>query len=351
MELQYANVDDLKLDYKNPRLGRNSAAAHLNQDEILDRMRAWNLEELAQSFLESGFWAQEALIVVREQFEGEESLIVIEGNRRLATLKQIKKCQENPVLAKGLWQETLGLSKDILEKIPYILVESRDEVAAYLGFRHVTGIQQWNPTEKAEYIAWLIESKNSDYKTIAKKIGSKAPSVRQHYIAYKLLLQMEDLEGIEVSNVEKRFSVLYLSIRSSGVQKYLGLNLEQLPAQHLTPVPESHTDNLVNYAKWLFGDLNEKPIISDSRDVDDFGRVLGNDEAVKYLESSIFPDFEQAKRYAGFEDEDIILHLSRAADNVQIVLNTIHLHKQNTKIIDKVGLLKKHIEALDKILS
>ena len=38
-ELQYAMLDDLYLDAKNPRLGRHQAYTSLSQDEILDVMR------------------------------------------------------------------------------------------------------------------------------------------------------------------------------------------------------------------------------------------------------------------------------------------------------------------------
>jgi len=45
-----------------------------------------NLEELAISFLRSGFWFKEALLVPRKPLPGvpEPGQVVIEGNRRLA---------------------------------------------------------------------------------------------------------------------------------------------------------------------------------------------------------------------------------------------------------------------------
>lgn len=43
--------------------------------------------ELAVSFLESGFWPQEGLLVVRENLYGKPALVVVEGNRRLAALQ------------------------------------------------------------------------------------------------------------------------------------------------------------------------------------------------------------------------------------------------------------------------
>jgi hypothetical protein len=85
--LEHASIDELNLDSKNPRLGRHIIEKHLKQPELLKVMSAWNLDELALSFLENGqFWTQEALICVKEQLQGRQRLVVVEGNRRLAAL-------------------------------------------------------------------------------------------------------------------------------------------------------------------------------------------------------------------------------------------------------------------------
>ena len=56
----------------------------------MELMRDWALDELATSFLESGFWPHEALLVVKEEIYGENQLVVVEGNRRLAALKYLR---------------------------------------------------------------------------------------------------------------------------------------------------------------------------------------------------------------------------------------------------------------------
>ena len=56
-QLQYATLDDLYLDAKNPRLGRHQASTTLSQEEVLDMMSDWVLDELAVSYLESEFLA------------------------------------------------------------------------------------------------------------------------------------------------------------------------------------------------------------------------------------------------------------------------------------------------------
>ncbi len=198
IELKYAALDDLYLDAKNPRLGLHDPEADPPQKEILSLMRNWVLEELAISYLESGFWTHEALLVVKETLYGQPHLVVVEGNRRLAALKYLHAAyheEEVPQKWKDLVQNAQVSEKDfkkLFGKIPYILVDSRGDVDEFLGFRHVTGIKQWHPEQKAQYIAKLIDERGMSYRDVMRKIGSQTPTVRQHYISYQLLLQMED---------------------------------------------------------------------------------------------------------------------------------------------------------------
>lgn len=54
-KIAYANLPQLHLDPDNPRLGRENTKRDLSERKILDLMKDRMLEELALSFLESGF--------------------------------------------------------------------------------------------------------------------------------------------------------------------------------------------------------------------------------------------------------------------------------------------------------
>jgi hypothetical protein len=346
--IQTEAPENLFLDPKNPRLGRHNIEKGLTQDEILlDVMKDWTLEELAVSFLESGFWPQEALIVVRDSVPGKKGqvFVVVEGNRRLAAIKMIAKARARERNISDRWSEIIRGYKAAdfarLEQIPYILKKSREEVRAYIGYRHVTGIKEWNPAEKAEYIAHLIEHEKLTYEQVRKRIGSKMPTVRQNYISYRLLLQMESKsDKIDVGKVEDRFSVLYLSLRTRGVQTYLEIDIEADPETAKKPVPPSKLKELENFARWLFGSKDQDPIISDSRQVDDFGRILENPSAVEYLERNERPAFSVARRMAGVAESDVSSHVERAADEIEEALKAAHQHKASKRLqaaVKRVG--------------
>jgi hypothetical protein len=303
-EIHYARLEELYLDPMNPRLGRANKSSNGSQDKVLELMRDWTLDELAVSFLESGFWVQEALIVIEEKKNGKTRLTVIEGNRRLAALKYPQAAlQGKPVSRK--WADlarTKTPPAELFERIPYIKADSRKDIEAFLGFKHVTGIKEWRPAEKAEYIAKMIEESHLTYEEISRRIGSKTPTVRQHYISYRLLLQMEEQENISVEMVEDKFSILYLALRTAGVRNYLQVDIQADPEAAKRPVPESRLEQLTNFARWLFGNDSHPPLFTDSRLVSDFGVILESPEAVDYLERTDRPNFEIAFRTAGGDE-------------------------------------------------
>ncbi|HUV66691.1 MAG TPA: hypothetical protein VMW24_22580, partial [Sedimentisphaerales bacterium] len=276
--LEYAKLEELYLDPMNVRLGRNNTGRDVPQEQVLELMKDWTLDEIAVSFLESGgFWTHEALLVTEEELYGKKCLVVIEGNRRLATLKYLKRALDGEKAPRKITEiaKTARPPASLFTKIPYVQVGSREEIESFLGFRHVTGIKEWKPAEKAEFIAKLIDERGMNYEQVMRKIGSRTDTVRRNYISYRLLLQIEDNVEIQEGKFEERFSVMYLSLRTQGVQEYLQIDIHADPKTARKPVPKSRLRELANFALWLFGDGKEKlPIFSDSRQVDNFGRIL-----------------------------------------------------------------------------
>jgi len=99
---------------------------------------------------------------------------------------------------------------------------------------------------------------------------------------------------------------MYLSLRTSGVQKYLQIDINAPPKRAQEPVPPEHIKALKNFAVWLFGDEKRGPLFTDSRRVDTFGHALESKEAVKYLEDSDEPNFEVAVRISGGDEAEVI---------------------------------------------
>ncbi len=351
-EIRYASIDELNLDPMNPRLGRENTGSDVSQEKVLALMQDWTLEELAVSFVENGFWPQEALIVVKEKLYGSVTTVVVEGNRRLAALRLLKLATEGKAISRK-WDEIIANKKipsTLFTKVPFLVASSRDEVDAFLGFRHVTGIKEWRPAEKAEFIAKLIEKRGLSYDVVRKKIGSKTPTVRQHYISYRLLIQMEDTEDIALEKVEKKFSVLYLSLRTEGVQKYLQIDILAEPGKAKKPVPPGRLKALTHFAQWLFGDEKNPPLFTDSRYVDKLGKALESEKAVDYLERTPSPNFDFALRIAGADEPELVDLLEGAADNIELALGRLHQHASSAKIKRAVERVLVDADQLRKVI-
>ena len=341
-ELKHARLDELYLDPMNLRLGRNNIGRNVSQEKVLELMGTWTIEELALSYLESGgFWTHEALLVTKENLYGSQRLVVIEGNRRVAALRYLREAANGRPSSKK-WQEIVKGRKvpdKLFEEIPYIEVGSRKEIESFLGFRHVTGIKEWQPAEKAQFIAKMIDERGMDYTKVMRKIGSKTDTVRQHYISYRLLLQ---IGNVPEEDLEERFSVMYLSLRTQGTQKYLQIDIYADPQKAKKPVPKTHLNNLANFALWMFGDSDKgiPPLFTDSRQVDNFGRILESKEAVQYLERTKQPSFDVALRISGGDEPEIIRLVESAADNIEMALTRAHFFKKSKelqKVVERVA--------------
>ena len=339
-EIRYESLENFRLDRENPRLGNLFAGKTPSQKQILDEMEDWKLDELAVSFLSSGgFWVQEALLAIQERVGTKTILTVVEGNRRLGALMKLKDLTDGTAVKSAKWRQIAALAADsppdaaLFERIPFLLVDSRRDVDEYLGFRHVTGIEEWHPAEKAAYIAKLVDDRGMSYDEVMRKIGSKTPTVRQHYIAYRLLCQMREADALPDEGIQNRFSVMYLSLRTPGVQQRLGINLSAEPDVAKKPVSKEYEDVLPDFARWLFGNEENGPLFSDSRQVDAFGAILESDQAFDYLRRTKDARFDTARRLAGGDLPETVENVKKASEHIRLALSQAHLFKDDEKLL------------------
>jgi ParB-like chromosome segregation protein Spo0J len=268
--ISFEEIDNLYLDPLNPRLGRHRIAADNSQEKLLEWMSEWKVDELAASYIESGgFWAHEPLIVVKERlYKKDGALVVVEGNRRLAALKLLRNARDGSPLSRK-WSSLVDNAKlpnDLFARVPFVQAETREDVQAFLGFRHVTGIKQWDADEKAGFITKLIDENRMNYEQVARKIGSTAPAVRRHYVAYQLLLQIEAVvDHFPLEKAEHRFTVLYDTLQKQGTQAYLSIDSNAEPEKAKNQVKKERYSQLAFFSRWVYGTERTPPLITDTR--------------------------------------------------------------------------------------
>lgn len=344
-KLDFGEIGSLNLDPMNPRLGRHRMSRHTRPESILELMFAWKLDELARSYLESGgFWSHEPIIVVREPlYRRKNALVVIEGNRRVAALNFLcNAINGNP--RSRQWSEMIEgaiVPDKLFTHVPYLIADDRSDVQAFLGFRNVAGIKQWAAEEKAGFISQLVDQSNLTYEQVARKTGSTIPTVRRHYVAYQLLLQMElVIDDLPHGRTENRFHLLYEAIQKVGVQQYLNLDLGAEPSSGKAGLNNADLARSTNFARWLYGTTTIPPLVWDSRQISDLGTVLASPRAVKYLEKATQPKLHIALELACGPQSELARRLSLACDHIEEALRSVHLFKCNhnlQKVVERLG--------------
>ena len=193
-------VSHLNFDPENPRLPERvdgEDAAAVTDFFLLE----CNLIELMMSIAEQGYFHGEPLLVVPDANGGTHT--VVEGNRRLASLKLLTE-EISPHSMEKAVAKILVEAKEKPTDVPCLIFNAREEVLKYLGYRHITGIKEWDALAKARYLAQLrtkvVAADHAEaHRILAKEIGSKSNAVAKILTGYNLLNYAKD-EGIQIED-------------------------------------------------------------------------------------------------------------------------------------------------------
>jgi hypothetical protein len=153
-DTQPASVTSLTLDPKNPRLPELGHEA--SQPEIIaELIRHEAVFDLAKEISRFGYFPTEVLVCIDDG----GSLVVVEGNRRLASMKLLLNPESAPAEHVGrfkkLAKDAVGLPKEIRVTV----APSRSAAAPFIMNRHTKiDIKRWEPIQQARYIQSLLDS-------------------------------------------------------------------------------------------------------------------------------------------------------------------------------------------------
>lgn len=285
--IQKIRVDDLQLDPQNPRLPEELLGS--SSPVLLTWLEeSETLEELASSMLANGFFAHEPLVV--KATDGTAPYVVVEGNRRFATLSillQLPDAREADLLF-DFETPPDDAQLERLTDVPCLVVNHEDDVRKFLGFRHIGGLKTWKPEAKARYLEVEVDSAAKDgspnpFKDVGKRVGSNAVGVRGPYIALKVLRvarDNRDLAPLASAVLRDRFGVWNRLLNSGEVRDYIGLgDALDYKSVHGSLSALNH-ENLLR----VLTDLLPPPgarlaVLQDSRDATRYGQVIASETA------------------------------------------------------------------------
>jgi hypothetical protein len=115
-------------------------------------------------------------------------------------------------------------------------------------------------------------------------IGSRPDYIRRQYVAHRALQEGRS-HGVDVTRAERYFGVYYRSLSNPGNREFIELTDWTQAEPDIDSVLQGDTEKLDQFLSFLFGneERDERPVISDSRQVDDLGRVLADPNAREIL--------------------------------------------------------------------
>lgn len=315
-------VDALHFDPTNPRLPATIDGG--DEGQVL----RWMLEDagltdLMRSIASQGFFAGEPLLVVERTDAG---FTVVEGNRRLAALRLLR----DPSLATARPKAVAAVAEGARhrpEDVPVIVFDDADDIVDYLGYRHVTGVKQWEPLAKARYIHRLWEAHHGqgsdDVRTlreIADLIGSRRDYVARTLTALALHDRLVDLDVVGTTAVpldEVDFSLLTVALGYSNIVEWLGLESSQ--DFSLVGLNDSA---LTLLGRWLFVPRPDgSTILGESRNMSQLSAIVMETEAIDALVRT--ESLERAVEKTNFAVTDVLDHILRARDELTSALKTL----------------------------
>lgn len=278
LKAQSIKLTDLLLDPNNPRffeknrkVAKNRYAEKKVQEDALKEISNYNITDLVNSILMNGFLQMDRIVV--RSLPETELFFALEGNRRLAALKVL-----NEKIEKGLIDEEehdheylQKLAIDISEIEVLVYSGDQDDISWMLqGIRHISGIKDWSPTQRAKLVTDLIEKKDADFSSVGKKFGLSAIAVGRLYRGYKGLQQMQqDVEhGGNARN--EYFSLFEEAHKNKDVRKWLGWDDKEFTYKE--------TDNYSQFCSWICPDEDRSTDKNNARRIHDpkHVRILSN---------------------------------------------------------------------------
>lgn len=283
------DLKDLILDPENPRL---PPSLPRDQQAMLDYIATTTtIEELMEAIAENGFFPGEPLIVTKG--EGQK-FIVVEGNRRLTALKLL----QDPNECSRPGERMRAIASNAEHKplsIPAIVSPTRASILPYLGFRHITGVKQWEPLAKARYIYQIFQltdkelSPRDRYEEVARTIGSRRDHIKRNLDALAVynVIEEEEFYNIDRLNEEMlKFSVLSTAIADERIGKFLGVVHEDQDGYPTptNPIMDSSALNkmaIKDLTIWLYEqDEKGKTKVGESRNIRLLSAVVDNPKAL-----------------------------------------------------------------------
>lgn len=335
---QYDEIElsALRFDPDNPRFPQSVDGS--DERAILDFMLAdAGLVDLMRSIAAQGFFPGEPLLVSPGP---DDTWVVIEGNRRLAASILLSDPTKAPT-KRAMVAAVAEYATAIPTALPCLQFPTRGDILAHLGYRHVTGIKEWDPLAKARFLRQRFdELTGDDYercRDVARTIGSRADYVGRLLTALGIFKIVEGaryfgIEGLDEGTLD--FSLLSSVLGYEAIVAYLGLPNAQ--ATNLVGLEDEHLERLTH---WIFERRDGgHTVLGESRNIRKLADVVSSTRALDALEAGA--SLDRAAKLSGAAVDSFRSALAVASESVQLARQSLtdveKTNPQDLAIVDEL---------------
>lgn len=350
------SINDICLDPNNPRFwsaktGRDIPDRKIEHQDVqtsaMGRIAEHGITELRNSILRNGFLPLDRL-VLRKLAEVPDKFVVVEGNRRLAALMLLRRqISEETIPEDEASPDYLARLLAATAELSVLIYEGTETDISWVfqGIRHISGIRNWEPAQRARLVADQIAHYGPKFHEVGQKFGLTAPAVGRLYRAYKALEQMREDDEFQNKAKNEYFTLFEEAIRKRHVKEWL----EWDPNEYVC----KNEDNVRQFYAWISpdDDHDKDRRIHDPRQMAKLDFLLEHDETdlLRQIdEHAITLDgaFERAKS----KDEAADWH--RALDRAIQLVGSIPqaaIEEHAGELLGKLGSLEVRVANLRKM--
>lgn len=341
-------LNELLLDPNNPRFSElgdelNSVPESRYADEkvqanAFEKMRnpLFDVAELRDTIRTIGFLPMDRVVVRRWKGGGDSiKYVVIEGNRRITALKWLISLHE-------IGKETFNSERlDNLIDIEALLLNDTlaPEAACLIlpGLRHVSGIKEWGPYQKAKAVHALRETGMSPQES-AQSLGLSTRAANSAYRCFLALENMRSDEEFGEFTDPRMYSYFEEIFKRPTVKNWLDWSDETGEFQQ--------SDRLTEFYSWMVPPRDEDDSVHklpEAKSVRDLAEILGDETALNVLRS---PEGSLTRALAKYEmdhPEDWYPKIE-AATSALGLLTPKTLREMDEKTLTSLKQLKIQIE-------
>jgi hypothetical protein len=148
-------VSELLLDPHNPRIPATNELAN-ERDIIAQLIEHEDVYALTKAIATQGFYPSELLICI----EHDDEVVVVEGNRRLASLKLLATPELAPASELTRFKKLANLAAgNLTSQLEVVIAPSRSATVPLVMAKHTReGVKSWEPLQQANYVKTLLDT-------------------------------------------------------------------------------------------------------------------------------------------------------------------------------------------------